>query len=31
MEVLGEKHYTDRLLEGWISIEELGNDTDRGN
>ena len=28
--VLGEKHYTARVGDGWISMEQWWNDTDRG-
>ena len=30
-EVLGEKHYTAWVVDGWMSMEEWWNDTDRGN
>jgi len=29
-EVLGEKHYTVWVVEGWMSMEQWWNDTDRG-
>ena len=29
-EVLGEKHYTARVVDGWMSMEQGWNDTDRG-
>ena len=28
-EVLGEKHYTAWVVDGWMSMEQLWNDTDR--
>jgi hypothetical protein len=30
-EVLGEKHYTVWVVDGWMSMEQWWNDTDRGN
>ena len=30
-EVLGEKYYTVWVVEGWMSMEQWWNDTDRGN
>ena len=30
-EVLGEKHYTAWVVDGWMGIEQWWNDTDRGN
>ena len=30
-EVLGEKHYTASVVDGWMSMEHWWNDTDRGN
>ena len=30
-EVLGEKHYTVCVVDGWMSMEQWWNDTDRGN
>ena len=30
-EVLGEKHYTEFVVDGWMSIEEWWNDIDSGN
>ena len=30
-EVLGEKHYTAWVVDGWMSMEQWWNDTDRGN
>ena len=30
-EVLGEKHYTTWVVDGWMSMEQWWNDTDRGN
>jgi len=30
-EVLGEKHYTAWVVDGWLSMEQWWNDTDRGN
>ena len=30
-EVLGEKHYTLWVVDGWMSMEQWWNDTDRGN
>jgi len=29
-EVLGEKHYTVWVVDGWVSVEQWWNDTDRG-
>ena len=29
-EVLGEKYYTAWVVDGWMSMEQWGNDTDRG-
>ena len=29
-EVLGEKHYTAWVVDGWVSMEQWWNDTDRG-
>ena len=29
-EVLGEKHYIARGVDGWMSMEQWWNDTDRG-
>jgi len=29
-EVLGEKHYTAWVVDGWMSMEQWWNDTDRG-
>ena len=29
-EVLGEKHYTVWVVDGWMSMEQWWNDTDRG-
>ena len=29
-EVLGEKHYTLWVVDGWIGVEQWWNDTDRG-
>jgi len=29
-EVLGEKHYTAWMIDGWMSVEQWWNDTDRG-
>ena len=29
-EILGEKHYTAWVVNGWMSMEQWGNDTDRG-
>ena len=30
-EVLGEKHYTACVVDGWMSMEHWWIDTDRGN
>jgi len=30
-EVLGEKNFTLWVIDGWISMEQCWNDTDRGN
>ena len=30
-EVLGEKHYTAWVVDGWMSMEQWWNDTDRGS
>ena len=30
-EVLGERHYTACVVDGWTSMERWWNDTDRGN
>ena len=30
-EVLGEKHYTAWVVDGWMSMEQWWNGTDRGN
>ena len=30
-EVLGEEHYTAWVVDGWMSMEQLWNDTERGN
>ena len=30
-EVLGEKHYLEWVVDGWMSMEQWWNDTDRGN
>jgi len=30
-EVLGEKHYTVRVVDGWMSMEQWWNDGGRGN
>jgi hypothetical protein len=30
-EVLGEKHYTVSVVDEWMIMEQLWNDTDRGN
>ena len=30
-EVLGEKHYTARVVDGWMSMELWWNGTERGN
>ena len=30
-EVLGEKQYTTWVVDGWMSMEQWWNDTDRGN
>ena len=30
-EVLGEKHYTVWVLDGWMNLEQCWNDTDRVN
>ena len=30
-EVLGEKHYTAWVVDGWMSKEKCGKNTDRGN
>ena len=30
-EVLGEKHYTAWMVDGWMSMEQWWNDTDRGH
>ena len=30
-EVLGEKHYTVWVVDGWMGMEQWWNDTDRGN
>jgi hypothetical protein len=30
-EVLGEKYYTVWVVDGWMSIEQWWNGTDRGN
>ena len=30
-EVLGENHYTEWVVDGWMSMEQRWNDTDRGN
>jgi len=30
-EVLGEKHYTELVVDGWVIMEHWWNDTDRGN
>ena len=30
-EVLGEKQYTAWVVDGWMSMEQWWNDTDRGN
>ena len=30
-EVLGEKHYTVWVVDGWMSMEQWWNGTDRGN
>jgi len=29
-EVLGEKHYTAWVVDGWMCVEQLWNGTDRG-
>jgi hypothetical protein len=29
-ELLGEKHYTAWVVDGWMSMEQWWNDTDRG-
>jgi len=29
-EVVGEKHYTECVVDGWMSMEQWWNDTDRG-
>jgi len=29
-EVLGEKHYRLRVVDGWMSVEQWWNDTERG-
>ena len=29
-EVLGEKHYRPWVVDGWMSMEQRWNDTDRG-
>jgi hypothetical protein len=29
-EVLGEKHCTELVVDGWMSVEQWWNDTDRG-
>jgi len=29
-EVLGEKHYSAWVVDGWMSMEQWWNDTDRG-
>ena len=29
-EVVGEKHYTSWVVDGWMSMDQLWNDTDRG-
>jgi len=29
-EVLGEKHYTASVVDGWMNMEQWWNDTDRG-
>jgi hypothetical protein len=29
--VLGEKHYTASVVDGWMSMEHFWNDTDRAN
>ena len=30
-EVLGEKYYTAWVVDGWMSMEQWWNDTDKGN
>ena len=30
-EVLGEKHYTVWVVDGWMIMEQWWNDSDRGN
>jgi len=30
IEVLGEKHYTAWVVDGWMSMEQWWNDNDRG-
>ena len=30
-EVLGENNYKARVVDGWMSMEQWWNDTDRGN
>ena len=30
-ELLGEKHYTAWVVDGWMGMEQWWNDTDRGN
>jgi len=30
-EVLGEKHYTVWVVDGWMGMKQWWNDTDRGN
>ena len=30
LKVLGEKHYTAWVVDGWMSMEQSWNDTDRG-
>ena len=30
IEVLGEKHYTAWVVDGWMSVEQWWNGTDRG-
>ena len=30
-EVLGEKHYTAWVADGWMGMEQWWNDSDRGN
>jgi len=31
IEVLGERHYSVWVVDGWMSMEQWWNDTERGN